>query len=101
MGFISAGASAIIKLSGLAVLLLAFLGAMAGVVYMSLSGTEVKVPEIVGKDFVESEKELAALGFFNELGRPPQIISRDRHRLHVLPRNSRYGSFLEDFCLLR
>jgi beta-lactam-binding protein with PASTA domain len=35
---------------------------MAGVVYMSLSGTEVKVPEIVGKDFVESEKELAALG---------------------------------------
>jgi hypothetical protein len=62
MGFISAGASAIVKLSGLAVLLLAFLGAMAGVVYMSLSGTEVTVPEIVGKDFVESEKELAALG---------------------------------------
>jgi beta-lactam-binding protein with PASTA domain len=62
MGFISAGASAIAKLAGLAVLLLAFLGAMAGVVYMSLSGTEVKVPEIVGKDFVESEKELAALG---------------------------------------
>jgi hypothetical protein len=62
MGFISAGASAIAKLAGLAVLLLAFFGAMAGVVYMSLSGTEVKVPEIVGKDFVESEKELAALG---------------------------------------
>jgi hypothetical protein len=62
MGFVSAGASAIVKLAGLAVLLLAFLGAMAGVVYMSLSGTEVKVPEIVGKDFVESEKELAALG---------------------------------------
>jgi len=62
MGFISAGASALVKLAGLGVLLLAFLGAMAGVVYMSLSGTEVKVPEIVGKDFVESEKELAALG---------------------------------------
>jgi hypothetical protein len=62
MGFISAGVSAIIKLAGLGVLLVAFLGAMAGVVYMSLSGTEVKVPEIVGKDFVESEKELAALG---------------------------------------
>ena len=29
---------------------------------MSLSGAEIKVPEIVGKDFVESEKELAALG---------------------------------------
>jgi beta-lactam-binding protein with PASTA domain len=62
MGFISTGASAIVKLAGVAVLLLAFLGAMAGVVYMSLSGTEVKVPEIVGKDFVQSEKELAALG---------------------------------------
>jgi beta-lactam-binding protein with PASTA domain len=35
---------------------------MAGVVYMSLAGTEIKVPEIVGKDFIESEKELAALG---------------------------------------
>jgi beta-lactam-binding protein with PASTA domain len=29
---------------------------------MSLSGSEIKVPEIVGKDFVQSEKELAALG---------------------------------------
>ena len=62
MGFISAGASAIVRLAGLAVLLVAFFGAMVGVVYMSLSGTEIKVPEIVGKDFVESEKELAALG---------------------------------------
>jgi len=35
---------------------------MAGVVYMSLSGAEVKVPDITGKDFVDSEKELAALG---------------------------------------
>jgi len=35
---------------------------MAGVVYMSLSGAEVQVPNITGKDFVESEKELAALG---------------------------------------
>lgn len=35
---------------------------MASVVYMSLQGDEIKVPEIVGKDFVESEKELAALG---------------------------------------
>ena len=44
------------------VLLAAFMGAMAGVVYMSLSGAEVKVPDITGKDFVESEKELASLG---------------------------------------
>lgn len=35
---------------------------MAGVVYMSLNGAEVQVPNITGKDFVESEKELAALG---------------------------------------
>ena len=35
---------------------------MAAVVYMSLSGAEVKVPDITGKDFVQSEKELASLG---------------------------------------
>jgi len=35
---------------------------MAGVVYMSLQGTEVKVPELVGKNATESEKELASLG---------------------------------------
>lgn len=62
MSIISTGISAIGKLISLGVLLAAFLLGMAGVVYMSLSGTEVKVPEIVGKDFVESEKELAALG---------------------------------------
>src|SRR5688572_15231195 len=62
MGFVSTGLSAITKLIGLGILLLAFLAGMTGVVYMSLSGSELKVPEIVGKDFVESEKELAALG---------------------------------------
>jgi beta-lactam-binding protein with PASTA domain len=39
-----------------------FLVGMGGVVYMSLQGDEIKVPEIVGKDFAESERELAALG---------------------------------------
>jgi len=43
-------------------LLAAFLVGMTSVVYMSLSGSEVKVPEVVGKDFADSEKELAALG---------------------------------------
>jgi beta-lactam-binding protein with PASTA domain len=62
MGIIAASATAIGKLILVGILLAAFLAGMAGVVYMSLSGTEVKVPEIVGKDFVESEKELAALG---------------------------------------
>jgi hypothetical protein len=62
VGIAAKGFSAIGKLVAVAVLLGAFLAAMAGVVYMSLSGSELKVPEITGKDFVESEKELAALG---------------------------------------
>ncbi|NOT47344.1 MAG: PASTA domain-containing protein [Acidobacteria bacterium] len=62
MGFVKTGISAIGKLAILALLLASFLGAMAGVVYMSLSGNEITVPEITGKDFFESEKELAALG---------------------------------------
>lgn len=62
MGLIRTGLSAIGKLALLAVLLGSFLAAMAGVVYMSLSGKEISVPEITGKDFFESEKELAELG---------------------------------------
>ncbi|MDM7921149.1 MAG: PASTA domain-containing protein [Pyrinomonadaceae bacterium] len=62
MSAVKTGVSAIGKLITLGVVLAAFLFGMAGVVYMSLSGTEVKVPELVGKDFVESEKELAELG---------------------------------------
>lgn len=46
----------------LAVLAGVFLLAMVGVVYMSLQGNEIKVPEIVGKNFSDSEKELALLG---------------------------------------
>jgi len=62
LSVISTGLSAIGKLVFVAVLLAVFLATMAGVVYMSLSGAEVQVPNITGKDFVESEKELAALG---------------------------------------
>lgn len=62
MGFLKTGISAIGKLATVALLLAAFLVAMAGVVYMSLSGKEITVPEITGKDFFESEKELASLG---------------------------------------
>jgi hypothetical protein len=62
MSIISKSVSALGKLAVVGALLLAFVGGMAGVVYMSLSGSEIKVPEIVGKDFVQSEKELAALG---------------------------------------
>ncbi len=62
MSIISKSFSALGKLAVVGVLLLGFAGGMAAVVYISLSGSEIKVPEIVGKDFVESEKELAALG---------------------------------------
>ena len=62
MGIVKTGISAIGKLAVVGALLLAFLGGMVGVVYMSLSGKEITVPEITGKDFVESERELAGLG---------------------------------------
>jgi len=62
MSVIKKGTSAFGKLFIVAALAAAFLAGMAGVVYMSLQGEEMKVPEIVGKDFVESERELADLG---------------------------------------
>jgi hypothetical protein len=62
MRIVEKGLSALGKLLIVAVLLAAFGVGMAGVVYMSLSGSEMKVPDIVGKDLVDSEKELAALG---------------------------------------
>ena len=62
MSVISRSFSALGKLIFVGVLMAAFLGGMAGVVYMALSGEEVKVPDLVGKDFVESEKELASMG---------------------------------------
>lgn len=62
MSLVTKGLSAIGKLVLVGVLLTAFGSAMAGVVYLSLSGKEVQVPDITGKDFVESEKELASLG---------------------------------------
>ena len=62
MTIASKGISALGKLAFVGLLLAAFSFGMAGVVYMSLSGKELTVPEIVGKDFAESEKELAALG---------------------------------------
>ena len=55
-------ASAMGRLFALAILLGAFLFAMASVVYMSLQGAEILVPEITGKSLIESERELASLG---------------------------------------
>lgn len=62
MSLIKKSASAFGKLFIVIALAAAFLFGMAGVVYMSLQGQELKVPEIVGKDLNESENELAALG---------------------------------------
>ena len=62
MSIVSSGISAIGRLAALGLLAGAFLLGLAGVVYMSLQGNEVKVPEITGKNFSESEKELALLG---------------------------------------
>lgn len=62
MSLLKSGFSAIGKLLIVAALAVTFLFGMGSVVYMSLQGDEIKVPEITGKDFVESEKELTALG---------------------------------------
>ncbi len=62
MSFLKTGASAISKLFIVMGLAGAFLVGLVGVVYLSLRGEEIKVPEIVGKDFSESEKELSQNG---------------------------------------
>ena len=50
------------KLLIVACLAAAFLLGMGFVVYRSLQGTEITVPEIVGKNYTDSEKELEGLG---------------------------------------
>jgi hypothetical protein len=62
VGFLKSSASAIGKLLTVIVLAGAFLVGLVGVVWLSLQGQEVKVPEIVGKDYGDSEKELTQLG---------------------------------------
>ena len=62
MSFVKKGASAFGKLFTVIALAGTFIVGLIGVVYISLQGQELKVPEIVGKDFVESERELASLG---------------------------------------
>ena len=62
MSFVSKIGSALGKLLIVASLAAAFLFGMSYVVYRSLQGSEITVPEIVGKNYGESEKELEALG---------------------------------------
>lgn len=50
------------RLAAMGLVAITFLIGMVTVVYMSLQGEEVQVPEITGKIFSESERELAALG---------------------------------------
>lgn len=62
MGLVKTGVSAVGKLLTVVALAGAFLVGLIGVVYLSLRGEEVKIPEVVGKDFKESEKELETIG---------------------------------------
>ncbi len=62
MSLVKTGTSAVGRLLIVIGLLGAFLAGLFGVVIFSLRGQEVQVPEIVGKNFLESEKELASLG---------------------------------------
>ncbi|MDQ6786809.1 MAG: PASTA domain-containing protein [Acidobacteriota bacterium] len=62
MSFIKKGASALGKLLIVLALAMTFIVGLVGVVYMSLQGQEIKVPEIVGKDLNQSKEELAELG---------------------------------------
>lgn len=62
MSILKTGFSAVGRLAAIGLLAAAFLFGLAGVVYMSLQGSEIRVPEITGKDFSQSEKELALLG---------------------------------------
>lgn len=62
MSFAKKSASAFGKLLTVIALAGTFVVGLVGVIYLSLQGEELKVPEIVGKDFVESERELASLG---------------------------------------
>ncbi len=62
MSLIKKSLSAIGRLFVVIALAGSFMAGMAGVVYMSLQGEEIKVPELVGKDFVQSEDQLENLG---------------------------------------
>jgi len=56
------GISAVAKLAALGLLVGAFIVGLTGVVYMSLQGKAVQVPDVTGKDLGDADKELASLG---------------------------------------
>ena len=62
MGFVKAGASAIGRLLIIASLAGTFAVGMIGVFYLSLTGEEIKIPKIVGKNFNAGQDELVSNG---------------------------------------
>jgi PASTA domain len=62
LNIVKTGVSAITMLATVAALAVAFFFGLATVVYMSLQGEEVKVPELVGKNLAESRNQLSSLG---------------------------------------
>lgn len=62
MDVLRQGASALGKLLIAAALAAAFFAGLFGVVYMQLSGTEVEIPKVVGKNFNEGQDELSQMG---------------------------------------
>jgi beta-lactam-binding protein with PASTA domain len=62
VSFVNKLGSALGKLLIVASLAAAFFVGMVYVVYRSLQGSEITVPEIVGKNYAESERELEGLG---------------------------------------
>ncbi len=61
MTFIKTSASALGKLIVAAALAATFLSGLIGVVYLSLRGEEVIVPEVVGKDFYERLRNMVKI----------------------------------------
>ncbi|MGH9819079.1 MAG: PASTA domain-containing protein [Pyrinomonadaceae bacterium] len=87
MSIFKSGISALGKLLIVASLATAFLFGLVGVVYMSLQGRVVQVPEITGKSYEESEKELSLLGL--KIARRADRVTADAPNtiLEQLPRS--------------
>lgn len=75
MSIIKSGVNALGKLLIFAGLAVAFMFGLVGVVYMSLQGHVVQVPDLTGKSYSESEKELSQLGL--KIQRRADRISSD------------------------
>jgi|KBSSwiStaDraftv2_1062776.scaffolds.fasta_scaffold05953_6 beta-lactam-binding protein with PASTA domain len=75
MSIFKSGLNAIGRLLIVAALAVAFFFGLVGVVYMSLQGHVIQVPDVTGKSFAESEKELSDLGL--KIQRRADRVSND------------------------